>query len=117
MTDDQIEQWKVEREIARAIADPDSRKAALEKVYDHRDEMQMQCIAHQSRRQKEMMDDIAEIKRDHPALVAHLHAEQNAEQQRNGAARLLRWLTAIGIFGGGSTATYLLKELISLLNQ
>lgn len=117
MTDAQIEQWKVERGIARAIADPESRRVALEKVYDHRDEMQMQCIAHQSRRQKEMMADIADIKRDHPALVAHLHAEQQEEQQRKGATRLLRWLITIGAFGGGSTATYLLPKLISLLTQ
>lgn len=115
MTDEQIEQWKVEREIARAINDPESRRAALEKVYDHRDEMQMQCIAHQSRRQKEMMADIAEIKRDHPALVAHLHAEQRAEQRRQGARRLLNLLAGLGVFGGGSAVTYLLPRLIDLI--
>lgn len=63
MTDEQIESWRVEREIARSISDPDERNKALQKVYDHRDEMQMTCIAHQSMRQKEMIVDITELKK------------------------------------------------------
>lgn len=48
----QIEDWKRERDIARAIRDPEERKIALVKVYDHRDDMQMECIAHQAERIK-----------------------------------------------------------------
>lgn len=62
MTDEQIAAWKVERDIARGISDENERSKALQKVYDHRDEMQMTCIAHQSRRQKEMIGDITELK-------------------------------------------------------
>lgn len=52
MTDAQIKQWKVERDIARAIKDEEERKKALEKVYDHRDDLQMECIQHQADRIK-----------------------------------------------------------------
>lgn len=55
MTDEQIAAWKTERSIARGIKDPEERRIALEKVYDHRDEMQMTCIAHQSGRVKELL--------------------------------------------------------------
>ena len=52
MTAEQIEQWKRERDIARAIQDHTERTIALEKVYDHRDDMQMECIQHQADRIK-----------------------------------------------------------------
>ncbi|MGN0846443.1 MAG: hypothetical protein ACI4RA_03550, partial [Kiritimatiellia bacterium] len=95
MTDEQIAAWKKERDIAREIADPESRRKALEAVYDHRDEMQMTCIAHQSKRQKEMIADLAAIKRDHPALVAHLREVEKEKLRFQGMARawrILRWL-------------------------
>ena len=52
MTAEQIEQWKRERDIARSIKDHKERAIALEKVYDHRDDMQMECIQHQADRIK-----------------------------------------------------------------
>lgn len=52
MTSEQIKQWKQSRDIARGIADPESRRIALEKVYDQRDDLQMECIQHQADRIK-----------------------------------------------------------------
>ena len=69
MTSEQIKQWKQSRDIARAISDEGSRKIALEKVYDQRDDLQMECIQHQADRIKKclaksesMEKDIANIK-------------------------------------------------------
>ena len=71
MTGEQIKQWKESRDIARAIADPESRRVALEKVYDQRDDLQMECIQHQADRIKkclaktEMMElDVGHIKNE-----------------------------------------------------
>lgn len=64
MTDEQIAQWKTERDIARAISDDESRSVAMQKVYDHRDEMMMTCIAHQSARTKGLVSDVAQLKKD-----------------------------------------------------
>jgi len=56
MRADQIVNWKRERDIARAIADPVERAKALDAVYDHRDDMMMECISHQSGRVKKLIE-------------------------------------------------------------
>lgn len=70
MTDSQIAQWKTERDIAREIRDPEDRRRALEKVYDHRDEMQMECIAHQSARSKRLEENQLKLALDVQTLAA-----------------------------------------------
>jgi len=52
MTAKQVADWKIERDIARSISDPDERAKALEKVYDHKDDMMLECIQHQADRIK-----------------------------------------------------------------
>lgn len=56
MTDEDVEKWEFERDLARAIQDPEDRRKACEKVYDHRDRLMMTCIAHQSGRVKEIKE-------------------------------------------------------------
>lgn len=96
MTDEQIEQWKVERDIARRSEKSDLIQAA----YDHRDEMMMTCIAHQSSRQKTLIADVAALKEDVKPLKAD-HAELIAgKERRKGfmmAIKLAKYLVASGL--------------------
>lgn len=52
MTAKQIEDWKVERDIARDSGDP----KLIQRAYDHRDDMMMECIQHQADRIKKSLD-------------------------------------------------------------
>lgn len=120
MTDQQIEDWKKERDIARAIVDPASREVALEKVYDHRDEMQMRCICHQAQRQKEMAIAIAASKRDIDDLKSEIiplkALNRRAGQWRErvkGAAFLWRLLAVLGAAGFGAV----ILRLFNITNQ
>ena len=49
MTAKQIADWRVERDIARESG----RKDLIDKAYDHRDDMMMECIQHQADRMKQ----------------------------------------------------------------
>lgn len=116
MTDEQILQWKKERDIARAIADEASRKVALEKVYDHRDEMQMTCICHQARRQKEMAEEIRSSRRDIETLkediipLKRLNRQAVTLRERfRGAVTLWRILAALGMVSVGALVSRLLN--------
>lgn len=51
MTAKQIEDWRVERDIARESG----RKDLIDKAYDHRDDMMMECIQHQADRMKQAL--------------------------------------------------------------
>lgn len=109
MTDEQIEQWKRERDIARAIEDDKDRSVALQKVYDHRDEMQMRCICHQSRRQKEMVEDIkllqtemGTVKHELIPLKALNQRTHDWRERIKGGKALLRILKALGAVGVGA---------------
>lgn len=61
MTDEDIVKWKAARDIARGISNPEDKRKALEGVYDLRDDMMMNCIAHQSSRTKEIQSRQGEI--------------------------------------------------------
>lgn len=103
MTEEQIKNWKTERNIARAIKDEESRSIALRAVYDHRDDMMMECIAHQSSRVKEIMKDHADMVESHL-----IYREELAE--RKGAKKMLaiiKWF--IAIFGSGGIGAGVLK--------
>jgi hypothetical protein len=105
MTEKQIKDWKVERDIARAIKDEDDRRIAVQKVYDHRDDMMMECIAHQSNRVKEIMKDHADM------VKSHLQYKEECAERR-GAKKMLaiiKWLIAIA--GSGTGGAYLMKFL------
>ena len=104
MTAEQIKQWKRERDIARAISDPKERDIALGKVYDHRDDMMMECIQHQAERVKKSLEndkrlegEINEIKL---ALAPCVESDKEW-RERKLMAKGAKW--AIGIVIGLST--------------
>ena len=101
MTDQQIEQWKREREIARAIEDPHSREVALQQVYDHKDDMMMECIAHQSNRLKEVEKKVNAIEIDLPQLRQTAREWHNVKIETRGAKILWKILKLVASAGGG----------------
>lgn len=105
MTDDQISAWKVERDMARNIENEADRNKALQTAYDHRDEMMMTCIAHQSGRVKEIMKDHADM------VKSHLQYKEECAERR-GAKKVfavLKWIAAIT--GSGAGGAYLMEFL------
>ena len=60
MTEEQVEQWKVEREIAAKSGD----QKLIDLAEEHRDQMMMHCIQRQADRIKKVSADNDEIKRD-----------------------------------------------------
>lgn len=116
MTDEQIEAWEVEREMARAIVNETDRNVALQKCYDHRDKMMMTCIAHQSKRVKEQGAQIGEIMKHHNAMVqSHQTFEQmlvKEKGEKEGYKKILgivKWLGALG--GGGGLGAVITSAL------
>lgn len=113
MTDEQISAWKRERDIAREIKDPEERRIALEKVYDHRDEMQMTCIAHQSKRVKDMTSDMAAIKKDIEPLKKTQREINEKKVEARGAMKMLKVIKWVAAIGGGA----LLPHVIEIIKQ
>lgn len=124
MTAAQIEQWKRERDIARSIQDPKERAIALEKVYDHRDDMQLECIQHQADRIKTSLQNdqvlsqkidkldgrVAKVEGDMKPLK-ETDKEYRAWKLRAEGAKLLWKLLRYGAAIGGSSAiTYILTH-------
>ena len=106
MTKDQIEQWMVERDMARAIENEADRNKALQTAYDHRDEMMMTCIAHQSKRVKEQGAQIEDIMQHHNAMVqshktfqAMLAQEKCEKETYKKILAIVKWLATLS--GGG----------------
>lgn len=116
MTDDQISAWKVERDLARAIENEADRNKALQTAYDHRDEMMMTCIAHQSGRVKAQGKQIEDIMQHHNAMVqshktfqAMLVQEKNEKEVYKKMLAVVKWVAALGGGGGiGAAITSLL---------
>lgn len=116
MTDDQIKDWKHERDMARAIKNEEDRAVALQKCYDHRDEMMMTCIAHQSERVKAQGNKIEEIMEHHNAMVqSHktfqsMLAEEKVEKETyKKILAVIKWVAALG--GGGGIGAAITKFL------
>lgn len=95
MTDEQIKAWKVERDIARAIKNEVDRDVALQKCYDHRDEMMMTCIAHQSERVKTIL-------KDHGAMVESHKLFQQMVAESKVVKKVFAFLKYAGTALGGS---------------
>ena len=103
MTDEQIKAWKVERDMARAINNETDRHIALQKCYDHRDEMMMTCIAHQSERVKVIMKDHDDMVKSHKEYRQEL-AERKAIKK---AFTFIKY--AATLFGGGGIGAAIVK--------
>ena len=106
MNDDQIKAWKVERDMARAIENEADRNKALQTAYDHRDEMMMTCIAHQSGRVKVQGKQIEDIMQHHNAMVqshktfqSMLAQEKCEKETYKKILAVVKWIAALG--GGG----------------
>lgn len=124
MTVEQIEQWKRERDIARAIKDPNERVIALEKVYDHRDDLQMECIQHQAERVKTSLRNDAVLNAKLDKMGARVDAvekdlvplnDTNEELKAwklraQGAQMLWKLLRYAAAIGGSSALTYFLSH-------
>lgn len=124
MTVEQIEQWKRERDIARAIKDPNERAIALEKVYDHRDDLQMECIQHQAERVKTSLRNEAVLNAKLDKMGARVDAvekdlvplnETNDELKAwklrvQGAQLMWKLLRYAAAIGGSSALTYFLSH-------
>lgn len=108
MTDEQISQWKTERDIARAISDDRSRDIAMQKVYDHRDEMMMTCIAHQSARTKGLVSDVAQLKRDMEPVKATDREFREMKAKRSGFMLAVSAAKYVVAAGGGAVLLRLL---------
>lgn len=107
MTDDQIRSWKVERDMARAIENEADRNKALQTAYDHRDEMLMTCIAHQSGRVKAQGKQIEDIMQHHNAMVqshktfqSMLAKEKYEKDTYKKILAVIKWVVALGGSGG-----------------
>lgn len=117
MTDEQIKAWKVERDIARAIENESDRNKALQTAYDHRDEMLMTCIAHQSERVKAQGVRIDGIMQHHNAMVqshqtfqAMLAKEKGEKEFLRKILSVIKWLAALGGGGGiGAVITRIIE--------
>lgn len=102
MTEEQVINWKKERDIARRIADDTSRHEALQEVYDHRDDMMMHCIQRQA-------DRVKMILKDHDDMVATHKDYQQERAEREGVRKALNWVkwgaTVLGSCGAGAIVT------------
>lgn len=107
MTEDQIKDWKHERDIARAISNETDRNAALQKCYDHRDEMMMTCIAHQSKRVKLIMQDHDDMVQSHKTFQQMLAREKSEKEVYAKILNILKWIGALG--GGGGIGAAITK--------
>ena len=106
MTDEQIKAWKHERDMARAIENEADRNKALQTAYDHRDEMLMTCISHQSVRVKTQGKQIDDIMQHHNAMVqshktfqSMLAQERCEKEMYKKILAVVKWIAALG--GGG----------------
>lgn len=116
MNDAQIAQWMVERDMARAIENEADRNKALQTAYDHRDEMMMTCIAHQSKRVKDQGAQIDNIMQHHNAMVqSHktfqtmLAKEKSEKEFLKKILSAIKWIVAI--FGSGGIGIFLTRVL------
>lgn len=114
MTDEQIKAWKHERDMARAIENEADRNKALQTAYDHRDEMMMTCIAHQSGRVKAQGKQIDGIMQHHNAMVqshktfqAMLAKEKGEKEFLKKILSAIKWIVAI--FGSGGIGAFLMS--------
>lgn len=116
MTDQQIKQWKAERDIARSIKDPEERRNALEKVYDHRDEMQMECIAHQSGRVKDLVSDMITVKAVLKPIKEQYDEIEIKKIEARGAFKFFKFLKVVAALGGGAGIMKMFEYLPKILS-
>ena len=130
MTEEQVKNWTSKRDAAKKIKDPESRAAALDIVYDMKDDMQLDCQrkmadrikalvqsdAEQSAGLADVRESVAQIEKDFKSHVEDFDADHETVQEiresrlrASGALLLLKWLGYIAAAGGGGLLTWLYK--------
>ena len=105
MTEQQIKDWKHERDMARAIKNDEDRERSLQECYDHRDDMMMECIAHQSDRVKTIM-------KDHGAMVESHKLFQQMVAESKAVKKVFAFLKyAATALGGSGIGALVVKYL------
>lgn len=118
MTEEDVKNWKIERDIARKSGKPE----LLQIAYDHRDDLMMHCIQRQADRVKTLVKndertevEIAAIKKDVGVIKGTVGDHESVVQQiRKGRERffgawlLLKVLALIAALGGSGIIGWLL---------
>lgn len=123
MTQDQLEKWQKRRDEAKKIEDPVAREAALDVVYDMKDDMQLDCQRKMADRIKELKSsdaiqseaiqgikrDVDEIKKDLPSIKETDKDYRAKKERAKGAVLALKaldWLLKAAGAGGIGAAVY-----------
>lgn len=113
MTEEDVKNWKIERDIARESGKPE----LLQKAYDHRDDLMMHCIQRQADRVKQLVAndaktdvEVKDIKRDvsdirtkvtqHESVVKMVKTSRSQAKGFWLALKVLGWISAV--FGSGA---------------
>lgn len=128
MTEDQVAKWQKRRDEAKKIQDPAAREAALDIVYDMKDDMQLDCQRKMADRIKDLVSsdkvqaesirslktDVDEIKKDLPSIKETDKDYRNQKERAKGAAYALKaldWLLkSAGIGGIGAVIWQVLRN-------
>ena len=122
MTEEQVKMWKVRRDEAKSIEDPKAREAALDIVYDMKDDMQLDCQRKMADRIKGLVasDDIQGKKIDtiqtdvgnlKTQIASHapiINAVKEANSQAKGMWNLLKIIGILASIGGSGVAGWFL---------
>lgn len=109
MTEEDVKNWKVERDIARQSGNPE----LLQIAYDHRDDLMMNCIQRQADRVKALIDhkrtvdtELKEVKNtvsaictkldEHSLVVEEVKKDKIKGQGIILALKILGWISAAG---------------------
>lgn len=123
MTEEQLKKWQQRRDEAKKIRDPVAREAALDVVYDMKDDMQLDCQRKMADRIKELKGsdaiqseaiqsikkDVDEIKKDLPS-IKETDKDYRAKKERTKGAvmtlKCLDWLLKTTGAGGIAAIIY-----------
>ena len=122
MTEEQVLKWQKRRDEAKQIEDPKAREAALDVVYDMKDDLQLDCQRKMADRIKDLVArdqvqssdmatlrlDVAEVKKaikEHDPVV---QAVKTAQVKSQGALLLLKVIGAtVALFGSGAAGFWI----------
>lgn len=113
MTEEQVKKWQQRRDEAKAIEDPAARAAALDIVYDMKDDMQLDCQRKMADRIKDLVvsnegqsiaiskitSELGVIKSqvaDHESVVAEVKTAKIRSQGAWMLLKIIGWSAAVG---------------------
>lgn len=122
MTEEQVLKWQKRRDEAKQIKDPVAREAALDIVYDMKDDLQLDCQRKLADRIKYLVArdgqqvadltalrlDVAELRKGFQEHDPVVKTVKNAQVKTQGAWLLLKVIGAtVAIFGSGAAGFWL----------